>query len=476
MKNLEPKSISRREMLKLTGASLGAAIIFVACGGSTETPQESVSVEEVGETPVEAPPSPEVAEIVMMYLANEISDDEIAQFNEENANINLTRIDVDNTRFFAMFASGESPDLLRTQAPDLPQYHARNIMLNLDSYFDASSVLKKDDLLQVNNYYKLNSPTDVGSGPLYGMAKDWAPDTFLWVNEAVFEAAGVDAPDWSTPPSAEEVAELARSITMKDGEQYSITGFNGHTGFIERFWMTLAQMAGGSMYSNDFTQANIVGNEAVESAIAWFHDLAADGAMNSPINPSPAWFGQDFSDGRLGIAYTGYWFHGNVIADANEEFQQHVADGKIKMYPHMTWNGTRMHPCVTAAGAIISNATKTPDQAWQVFEWFMGGAPSEARASSGWGLPALSSQLELTPKDGPLSSQAWESVQAELPYAEEVLSFNPYLAGGEPAVPGQIFLDNWEQLLNGDMNFNEMLERIESETNLALQEGQDRIG
>ena len=110
-----------------------------------------------------------------------------------------------------------------------------------------------------------------------------------------------------------------------------------------------------------------------------------------------------------------------------------------------------------------------------VFEWFMGKEPSVARASSGWGLPALKSQLELTPKDGPLSSQAWETIQGELDYAEDTLQFNPYLAGGEPMVPGQVFLQDWEQVLTGAMSEAELLAKIEEETNLALEEGLDRI-
>ena len=36
---------------------------------------------------------------------------------------------------------------------------------------------------------------------------------------------------------------------------------------------------------------------------------------------------------------TGYWFHGFVVADPGEEFQQSVADGKIKMYPSFSWYG-----------------------------------------------------------------------------------------------------------------------------------------
>lgn len=480
MKNMRKTRISRREMLKLTGASLGATVLLVACGGgsseeSAAEPAEEV-VEEAPEEPAEEAPAPEVAEVVMMYLANEISDDEIAQFNADHEDINLTRIDVDNTRFFAMYASGESPDLLRSMAPDLPQWKARNIMLELDSYFDSSSVLKADDMLAVNNYYKLNSPTEVGSGPRYGMVKDWAPDNFLWVNENTFEAAGVDAPDWSTAPSAEEVAETAKAVTVKDGETYTITGFNGHTGFIDRWWQYLTKAGGSSFWSDDFTKTNLVGNDAAVAPVAFFNDLATAGAMNSPINPSANWFGPDFVEGRSAITYTGYWFFGNLVNDPNEEFQALLEEGKVKAYPGMTWEGTRSNPCITAAGAIISRETKVPDASWTVFEWFMGKEPANNRAAGGWGLPGLNSLLELVPQEGTFASQVFETVQAELPHAEDILQFNPYLAGGEPAVPGQVFMDNWEQLLTDAMSFDEMIERIQSDTDVALQEGVDRVG
>ena len=481
MKNMKKTGMSRRDMLKLTGGSLGAAIVLVACGSSgeeTADPTTAPVAEESGsgEEVADAPAAPEVAEVVMMYLANEISDDEIAAFNEDHENINLTRIDVDMTRFFAMYASGEAPDIVRSMAPDLPQWKARNIMLELDSFFDVSSVLKTDDLAAVNDYYRLNSPTDVGSGPRYGMAKDWAPDNLLWVNENTFAAAGVDAPDWSTPPTSDEVAETAVAVTVKDGDAYTITGFGGHTGFIDRWWQFLTKSGGSSFFSDDFTKTNLVGNAAAEKAVAFFNDLAVAGAMNSPINPSAAWFGPDFVEGRLAMTYTGYWYFGNLVNDPNEEFQAALADGKIKAYPTMTWEGTRSNPCITAAGAVITKVTENPEAAWDVFEWFMGGDPAVARAGGGWGLPALKSLYELVPQDGVFASQVWETVQSELDYAGDVLQFNPYLAGGEPAVPGQVFMDNWEQLLNDEISFDDMLAKIESETNIALEEGQDRVG
>ena len=146
---------------------------------------------------------------------------------------------------------------------------------------------------------------------------------------------------------------LLSSLTTKEGDKFLTNGFNGHTGFIDRWWMMLAKDGGGSMFSEDLTEARIVGNEPVEQAILFFHNMAPSGAMNSPVNPSPSWFGQDFMDGRLGMVYTGYWMHGSMVGVTdNEPFVEAMEAGKIKMYPNFTWNGERNNRCITAAGAI----------------------------------------------------------------------------------------------------------------------------
>ena len=136
------EKLSRRNFLRLAG--LGTAGTMLAVSGLPALAQDGPSASE--------------GEIIMMYQANEISDDEIAAFNENSDGITLTRIDFDVTRFFAMLASGTAPHLLRTQAPDIPQFFARDIMLNLQPYFDGSSALNMDDLAAANDYYKVFQP------------------------------------------------------------------------------------------------------------------------------------------------------------------------------------------------------------------------------------------------------------------------------------------------------------------------------
>jgi multiple sugar transport system substrate-binding protein len=448
---------------------VSASALLAACAPTAGAPQGAAASEG-------GAAAPEAAEVVLMYQANEISDPEIAAFNEEYAPVKITRVDVDTTRYFAMFASDEAPDLLRVQAPALPQMLARNMLLNLQGYFEASDVLKIDDLVDVNNYYRAAGPMEMGGGDLYGMVKDWAPDAFLWINELVFEKAGVPAPDMTTPVEANDIGELARAITTRTGDQVQTIGFDTAGGFIDRYWMMLAENVGGKLYTDDFSAAEVVGNEPIVEAIKFFYDMAKDGAMTSPLNPSPNWFGPDFAASRLGIVWTGYWFHGFVVSDPTEDFQQGVAEGKVKMYPNFTWNGVRRNQCVTATGAIVSSQTKVPDAAWTVFEWFMGKEPAQNRAKSGWGLPGLNSLYDLLPKEGPLSSQAWTTIQDEMSHRGDVLHFNPFLAGGEPMVPGNVYLTNLEAALKDEMTFEDLLARIESETNVAIAEGKERIG
>lgn len=462
-------NLNRRQLLKMMGVGLA----ITACAPATAPAgEQAASTGEGG-----AAPSTDTVEVVMMYHATEIPEPLIELFNEEYAPIHLTRIDVDPTRFYAMFASSEAPDLVRSMAPDIPQMLGRGMLLNLQPFFDTSEVLKSDDMLPVNNYYRAGDPLSIGDGPLYGMVKDWAPDGFIWINETVFEKAGVDAPDLTEAPTETDIAEIARSITIREGSQTQTFGFETATGFIDRFWMSMAQSAGGALYTDDFTAIQVVDNEPAVSAIKYFYDLANEGVMPSPLNPAPAdWFGPDFTAGRIGIVRTGYWFHGFCVAEPNDEFQAALADGKIKMYPSFSWHGTRSNPCITAAGAIVTSSTKNPDAAWTAFEWFMGKEPAQDRAQSGWGLPGLSSLWDLIPKEGPLSSLTWATIQEEEPYTRETIQFNPYLAGGEPMVPGIVYQTNLEQALKGEITFEELLNRIETETNVAIQEGRDLVG
>lgn len=125
-------------------------------------------------------------------------------------------------------------------------------------------------------------------------------------------------------------------------------------------------------------------------------------------------------------------------------------------------------PTITATASIVTGATKHPDEAYKVFEWYNAHEPANNRAASGWGVPALKSMYDKIPKEGTYRSQVWGVLEKELEFADTAVRFNPYLQGGEPGVLASLFLQFYEQALKGEMTFDELIQKLEDETNIAI--------
>jgi multiple sugar transport system substrate-binding protein len=240
--------------------------------------------------------------------------------------------------------------------------------------------------------------------------------------------------------------------------------------------MVWLEALGQSLFTEDFTKIDIVENEAAREAIRYHYDLAADKISSSPINPSPSWPGQDFANGELALVQYGFWFSGGVTLWANDEIREKIDEGRIVMLPSPTWKGERRGPTITATASIVTGATEHPDEAYKVFEWYNALEPAQNRAASGWGVPALKSMYDQIPREGTYRSLVWSVLEAEMEFADTTVHFNPYLQGGEPGVVASLFIQFYEQALNGEITFDEMLVKLEEETNLAIQDGIDQIG
>lgn len=161
--------LSRRAFLSASAAAcLGAGL----AGCAMVTPVGPA----VTTVPVEATPPPiapaAAGTVVVMHFRHELTEDQEKQFEQDNPGIEIEFLNADPVRFFAMYAAGNPPDLLRTQAPAIPQYLARKMLYDLTPFFEVSEVLKPADLAPANSYYMANSPLEIGKGKVYGMVKD----------------------------------------------------------------------------------------------------------------------------------------------------------------------------------------------------------------------------------------------------------------------------------------------------------------
>jgi multiple sugar transport system substrate-binding protein len=463
--------ISRRELLKLSGAFAAGSVLVAACGPTeepTQAPAPTQAAAAPTEAPTAAPPPPVEGNVVVMHKVQqgELTEDMVAQFEGKYPGLTVEVVEDDLTRFFAMYAAGNPPDLVRIQAPTVPPWLARKMLYDLTPYFEASTVLKPDDLAPANNYYKAEDPLHVGSGKIYGMCKDWSPDFTLYIYKKAFADKGLDLPSDAEPLTYQELYELAQQVSTFEGDRITMFGFDYPAEWIDRIWMNILAETGDLLYSEDYTKIELAGSDKTKEVIKYFVDHAQDklGAVGAII-PSPNWIGDDFDKGLVASLMYGYWFSAMAETD--------VTAGQVLFIPAPTWTGVRRDPTMTATGMVMAAVTKVPDAAWKVFEWYNGEEPALGRAGSGWGVPTLKSWYEMMPNETEFQQQVQKVLEGELALDTSPLQFNPYLA---EATVSNAWLQYLEQAVGGSITFDELLTNLESDVNAAIQDGIAAIG
>jgi multiple sugar transport system substrate-binding protein len=471
---MSKQSYSRRDVLKLSGTVI-AGTVLASCGPkATQAPvepplqpaAEATTAPPAGE-PVAAPPAKKPqGNVVVFHDLKEITEENIAQFEAGYPGITIEFIDREEpARLYAMIAAGTPPDLIRTQAPAIPGYLARGLMADLTPYFEASTVLKVDDLLPANDYYKAESPLQIGSGKIYGMVKDFSPDFTIFAFKKAFDDAGVPVPDPSKVMTYAEVLDLARKVGKVEGDRVLTWGYAYGDEWVDRIWMNCLAETGQSLYSEDYNRIIIADNPEARNLAQYYFNLAKENLAASPVNPSPSgWTGTDFTAGTVAMHQYGFWFSAMAEADPTR--------GQVVLLPGPTWAGVRRDPTMTATGMVMSKDAANPEAAWVVFEWFNGGEIALQRAAGGWGVPGLKSMLHLVPQETEFQKQVFQVLEGEMALETPPLQFNPFIGDRE-------FPDSWlthlEQALRGDVTFDDMIAGIEFDVNTAISEGIDRI-
>ena len=461
------RDMSRRKFLKLSSAVAAGAVLASCAPKATPTPTE-VPVATQGPTPVPPTLEPATGHVVMMHKVQEgeMTEDMVAQFQTKYPGITIELVQDDLTRFFAMYAAGNPPDLVRVQAPSVPPYLARKMLYDLTPYFEASTVLHPDDLAPANNYYKAEDPLHVGSGKIYGMCKDWSPDFTLFAYKKPFTDKGVSLPSTTEPLTYQQAYDLGKQLATFEGDRITMFGFDYPDTWVDRMWMNILGETGDLLYSDDYTSINLSGSEKAKQILQYFFNHAKEklGAVGA-INPSPNWIGDDFDKGLVGLLMYGYWFSAMAETD--------VTTGQVLFMPAPTWTGVRRNPTMTATGMVMAGLTKVPDAAWKVFEWYNGEEPAVGRAGSGWGVPALKSQYSMMPNTNAFQQQVQTVLSAELALDTPPLQFNPYL---QETTVANAWLQYLQQAIAGDITFDEMLTNIEFDVNTAITDGKAAIG
>ncbi|HEX2144594.1 MAG TPA: extracellular solute-binding protein [Glycomyces sp.] len=401
--------------------------------------------------------------LTIMAPENEFSP-EFLKTAEETLDVKIKRVEVDTTKLTAMLASGTAPDLVRgLGAVETPYVVARDLALPLDDYFASSTLLKEDDIDPINDVWRYDGSVQ-GQGPRYGLAKDYSQDAMFWYNTALFDAAGVEYPSETEPTTYDQWLETGKELTKKDGDTTTVYGLSAGGLGLFLGLMNMTASGGGSLFAEDLASLDFSSPEG-QKALTWYLDYARAKVGFSPIEPNPdGWDWPPYQTGRLAMSWSGYWFGGAIAAEAELAETSRLA-------PAPTMGADRVSPCFGATGYWIPKDSKNHDEAWQLFEWFMGGDPAKERAAGGWGMPSLLSLREDLPLGTAAQEQALGAVEAEADYFK-VLPFTPYVkVEALDSVLNQYLPD----AIKDGAGAGELADKLNADMNELLAEGKELV-
>lgn len=412
-----------------------------------------------------------VLTVTVGYNPNELSEDEVAAFEDKNPETKINQIAADYNTLLSSVAAGDPPELFRTQHNQMPYFAVRELLQPIDSYIAASTVIDESDFeFSVNTFRYDKENYIAGEGPLYGLPKDYSVLFDFFYRKDIWEEAGVELPSSTTPMTYQEFGDAIEQLTIRDGDRTVRWGYHGimdgdpHQA-LELF---LAQM-GQSLYADEeLKEINIVDNpDAVEIA-RFIYDLAKDRLTDSPLDPADAWLGGNLAaeNPRSALYHHGYW--------AGAMYNSPETADLFGYAPSPLWGDQWLNGGHVAGTMMFrSDESYMNDEAWKFMEYYHGGDPAIARAESGWGLPIQKSFRDMVPLSTELDRTRLEVTTNQLD------SGNYYVINGNPWALEPIktvWNKYWGQVLNDDISFDEFLARVEKESNDLILDGLNTLG
>ena len=452
------RTVSRRSLLRNAGALAGTAAampLLSACGGTVGTSSAAAAkVQDV-----------QPGTLTIMSPTGEITDDFVKGFEAAYPKVKITQINTDATRLNAMLAAGNPPDLVRDAGTDVTPYIAsQGLALNLDAYFEQSSVFKDSDIMPVNNVWKWDG-TSQGTGSRYGIAKDWSQDAMWWYDTQIWSNAGLAARNPNSPITYDELLDAAKSMTKTSGGKTSMYGLWYVTPDIDRIAAMVAT-AGGRIISDDLSTVDFSSPEA-QRALSWIVQAGKEGLGYSVANPSPDWDGPEMFAGKQATACQGYWYTGFTESTAP------AFESKLQFNAAPQLGSTRISPTFGAVGYWIPAKAKNPGASFAWLEWYCGGAGAKQRISAGDGLPSLHSMLSLLPQRNDFERAVIATQNNELDYIKVVQVASPYALN--TAINTTLSKD-FPQAISGSLSVAQLADKLTTDVNAVLAAGKKALG
>ncbi|HIY97235.1 MAG TPA: extracellular solute-binding protein [Candidatus Borkfalkia excrementigallinarum] len=249
----------------------------------------------------------------------------ISDFESKNEDIKVEIERATGTNVFdslkTRFTSGSEPDMFFMDPNEINGFIEAGYIEPLDDYIAAEGGLELEDLWDFNDAYRYdeNGVRDE-NGKLYGVIKDLSPDFMLVYNKDHIDEYNranpdmpIEYPSETVPMTWYEYLDLARKMTIKNGDDY--TRYGTLIDYVPiKHLSEWVQQTGSSLYNEDMTGLNIVNGEIdpkMKEAFQFLYDLqvSRDGydAPGKYMATSLINSGDLFNTGNIFSVWYGRW-------------------------------------------------------------------------------------------------------------------------------------------------------------------------
>jgi multiple sugar transport system substrate-binding protein len=210
-------------------------------------------------------------------------------------------------------------------------------------------------------------------GKYYGLPTE-VSNYCLYINNRLFRKAGLD-PQKDYPKDWDQMVDVARRLTVRDGAQITQRGFEPDYGRPNYHWGGHAYQLVGPFFTEDGKVS--INSEGAARTLQWWADWGQKYQLGSPSLPLP---GGTFNDETLAMWASGSWYAPGV-KKANPAL---FGDLTVKPFPR--WKDKKYDHGTHVYGyamLISSQANKDVQaEAWRL-AWFFSGYPVEHLVAGG---------------------------------------------------------------------------------------------
>ncbi len=244
--------------------------------------------------------------------------DMLAQFATENPDISITvEMIAWNTLYQKLqtaFVAGTYPDMFLLHASEVPQYASFGVLKDLSSWYTSGGGWFPDDDISQTT---MNGMTY--DGVKYGIPLD-NHGRGLWINTAMFDAAGISTDPDTAPTDYAGWVELFQKLTLdKNGNNALSPDFDPENvvqwGYTVGEWPNVNFIAGlyqnGGQFLSDDGKTIMVNSDAGVTALQQAVDLVYKYHVSPPSAGFDTW--QGFGAGAVAVLPTGTWFRNQAL-------------------------------------------------------------------------------------------------------------------------------------------------------------------